>query len=47
MVIVWSSFKVAFKCKPEVCNGCHDLMQKALKCNDIAIVFVEGFLEGD
>ena len=25
-----------------LCNGCHDLMQKALNFNDVAIVFIKG-----
>ena len=31
-----------FKYKPYLCNGCHDLMQKALNINDVAIVSVKG-----
>ena len=30
------------KFEPCVCNGCHDLMQKALNFSDVAIVFVKG-----
>ena len=25
-----------------LCNGCHDLMQKAISFNDVAIVYVKG-----
>ena len=25
-----------------LCNGCHDLMQKAMSFNDVAIVYVKG-----
>ena len=25
-----------------LCNGCHDLMQKAMKFNDVAIVCIKG-----
>ena len=25
-----------------VCNGCHNLMQKAMSFNDVAIVYVKG-----
>ena len=25
-----------------LCNGCHDLIQKAMNLNDIAIVFIKG-----
>ena len=31
-----------FKFQPEVCNGSHDLTQKAMGSNDVAIVFVKG-----
>ena len=26
-----------------LCNGCHDLMQKAISFNDVATVYVKGF----
>ena len=25
-----------------LCHGCHDLMQKVMNCNDVAIVFIKG-----
>ena len=28
--------------EPYLCNGCHDLMQKAVSFNNIAIVYVKG-----
>ena len=31
-----------FKYEPYHCNGFHDLMQKAMNFNDVAIVSVEG-----
>ena len=31
-----------FKYEPYLCNGCHDLMQKAMNFNDVAIVSVKG-----
>ena len=31
-----------FKYKPYLCNGSHDLMQKAMNINDVAIVSVKG-----
>ena len=31
-----------FKYDPYLCNGCHDLMPKAMKFNDVAIVYVKG-----
>ena len=27
--------------KPYLCNGCHDLMQKAISFNDVAVVYVK------
>ena len=39
----YSSFKdIGFKYEPYLCNGCHDLMQKAMSFNDVAIVYVKG-----
>ena len=31
-----------FKYEPYLCNGCHDVMQKALNFNDVAIVSAKG-----
>ena len=31
-----------FKYEPYLCNGCHDLMQKATNFNNIAIVSIKG-----
>ena len=28
--------------EPYLCNGCHDLMQKAMSFNNVAIVYVKG-----
>ena len=28
--------------EPYLCNGCHDLMQKAMSFNDVAIVSIKG-----
>ena len=33
---------MGFKYEPYLCNGCHDLMQKAVNFNDVAIVSVKG-----
>ena len=33
---------VNFRSQPEVCNGCHKIMLKAVNFNDVAIVFVNG-----
>ena len=29
-------------CKPYLCNGSHDLIQKAMNFNDVAIIYVKG-----
>ena len=31
-----------FDYEPYLCNDCHDLMQKAMNFNDVAIVFLKG-----
>ena len=33
--------EIDFKFQPEVSNGCHDLMQKAVNFNDVAIITVK------
>ena len=33
---------IDFKHEPYLCNGCHDLIQKAISFNDVAIVYVKG-----
>ena len=33
---------IGFKYEPYLCNGCHDLMQKALSFNNVAVVYVKG-----
>ena len=39
----YSYFKnIAFKHEPYLCNGCHDLMQKAMSFNNVPIVYVKG-----
>ena len=35
-------FKQKFNYEQYRCNGCHDLMQKAMNFNDAAIVFIKG-----
>ena len=32
---------IVIKYEPYFCNGCHDLMQKALSFNGVAIVYVK------
>ena len=31
---------IGFKYEPHLCNGCHDLIQKATSFNDAAIVYI-------
>ena len=33
---------IGFKYEPYLCNGYHDLMQKTMSFNDVAIVYVKG-----
>ena len=32
---------IGFSYEPYLCNGCHDLMQKAMSFNNIAIVYIK------
>ena len=38
----WYFFEKNFKYEPYLCNGCHDLMQKPMNFNDVAIVCIKG-----
>ena len=38
----WYFKDIGFKCEPCLCNGCHDLMQKAMSFNNVAIVYTKG-----
>ena len=38
----WYFKDIGFKYEPYLCNGCHDLMQKAMSFNNIAVVYVKG-----
>ena len=38
----WYVKDIGFKYEPCLCNGCHDLMQKAMSFNNIAIAYVKG-----
>ena len=38
----WYFKDIGFKYEPYLCNGCHDLMQKAMSFNNIAIVYIKG-----
>ena len=33
---------IGFKYEPYLCNGCHDLMQKPMSFNNIAIEYIKG-----
>ena len=38
----WYLKDIGFKYQLYLCNGCHDLMQKAMSFNNIAIVYIKG-----
>ena len=38
----WYFLSKSFSYEPYLCNRCHDLMQKAMNFNDVAIVSVNG-----
>ena len=38
----WYFKDISFKYEQYLCTGCHDLMQKAMSFNDVAIVCVKG-----
>ena len=38
----WYFKNIGFKYELYLCNRCHDLMQKAMSFNDVAIVSVKG-----
>ena len=38
----WYFKDIGFKYEPYLCNGCHDLMQKAMSFNNVAIVYLKG-----
>ena len=40
----WYFKDIGFKYEPYFCNGCHDLMQKAMSFDNIAIVYVKKML---
>ena len=37
----WYFKDIDFRYEPYLCNGCHDLMQKAMSFNDVVIVYVK------
>ena len=38
----WLFEDIGFKNENYLCNGCHDLMQKAMSFNNVTIVYVKG-----
>ena len=38
----WCFKDIGFKYEPYLCDGCHDLMQKAMSFNNVAIVYIKG-----
>ena len=42
--LYWYFKNIGFKCEPYLCNGCHDLLQKAISLNNIAIVYIKEML---
>ena len=38
----WYFLDINFNYEPYPCNGCHDLMQKAMNFGDVAIVSIKG-----
>ena len=38
----WYFLDKNFSYEPYLCNGCHDLMQKAMSFNNVAIVSIKG-----
>ena len=37
----WYFKDIGFKYEKYLCNGCHDLMQKAISFNNVAIVYIK------
>ena len=38
----WYFKDITFRYEPYLCNGCPDLMQKAMSFNDVSIAYVKG-----
>ena len=38
----WYFKNIGFKYEPYLCNGFHDLMQKATSFNNVAVIYVKG-----
>ena len=39
--LYWYFLNKNFNCEKYLCNGCYDLMQKAMNLNDVAIVSIK------
>ena len=39
---IWYFLDKKFNYEPYLCSGCHDLIQKAMNFNDVAIVSIKG-----
>ena len=37
----WHFLEKGFEYEPDLCNGCHDLMQRVINFNDVSIVYVK------
>ena len=42
MFVIIGILKIGFKYEPYLCNSCHDLMQKAMSFNNVAVVAIFG-----
>ena len=40
----WYFLDKNFNYEPYLCNGCHDLVQKVMNFNDVAIVSIKGMI---
>ena len=38
----WYFKNIGFKYEPYLCNGCHGLMRKAMRFNNVAVVYLKG-----
>ena len=38
----WCFKDIGFKHEPYLCSGCHDLIQKAMSFNNVAVVYIKG-----
>ena len=38
----WYFKDIGFKHEPYLCSGCHDLIQKAMSFNNVAVVYIKG-----